>query len=148
MEPATTALRSVRFALLGLAFTACFDGGQRSVGADATSPQQAPVAAEQALIVTLKLSDGAFGAPAEREAMFALENELEREIARTGAGEFDGNEFGGGTCVFYMYGADADKLEAAVAPILRRSAVARGAQGVKRYGGPGDPAVRTTIVQY
>lgn len=148
MAQATTHPGAALLAFLGLGLLSCLSGGDRLYGGDAPAPQQPSVPPEQALIVTVKLSDGSFGNPTERAALFALEDELEQAVVRAGVGEFDGNEFGGGVCVFYMYGPDADKLEAAVAPSLRSSAAARGAHALKRYGGASDPAVRTAAVEY
>jgi len=41
-------------------------------------------------------------------------------------GEFDGNEFGEGECVWYMYGPDADALYRAVEGIIREAATQAG----------------------
>ena len=72
---------------------------------------------EHAVIVHFKLSDDEHGTLEERESVFALENELERAIESMTAGEFDGNEFGGGEAVLYAYGPDADALFAAGDPV-------------------------------
>jgi hypothetical protein len=66
--------------------------------------------------------------------MQQIEVHLEQAIRKAGVGEFDGDEFGGGFCVLYMYGPDADKLAAVVLPILRSTRPEPGSYVVKRYG--------------
>ncbi len=75
---------------------------------------------EHALIVTYALGAGGFGTAAQREAVYSLEAELETALDAAGVGEFDGNEFGGGEVVLYMYGPDADQLLAVTEVALRR----------------------------
>ncbi|MGD9494869.1 MAG: hypothetical protein AB7Y46_01035 [Armatimonadota bacterium] len=102
---------------------------------------------EHAVLVHIPLSDDEFGAEEEREAIFALEDELIAAIEQTDAGVLDGNEFGGGQCVLFMYGPDADALWAAVEPLLREFAPARGGYAVKRYGPPQDEGAREERMQ-
>jgi len=85
-----------------------------------------------AVIVHLKLSDLHMGTEAEREQFFELEQQLMDALGEDG--EFDGNEFGGGECVFYMYGEDADLVFRKVASVLRSSPLARGGFALMRYG--------------
>ena len=88
---------------------------------------------EHAVIVHFKLSDDEHGTVVERESVFALEDELERAIEGMAAGEFDGNEFGGGEAVLYAYGPDADALfEVMEAPL--RAFPNRPAFAILRYG--------------
>jgi hypothetical protein len=68
--------------------------------------------------------------------VFQLEDELIEAIERNAAGEYDGNEVGGGQVVLYMYGPDADTLYEAVAPVLRDSALAADGVVIRRYGPP------------
>lgn len=104
-----------------------------------TSTQKAP---EHAVTVHLKLSAPAFGTPAERAAIHRLSRTLEKAIADAGAGDFDGDEFGGGKCLLFMYGPDADRLFTSVIPVLHASPLTRGGWVVKRYGSADDPKVR------
>lgn len=97
----------------------------------------AAAADEQAVIIHLKLSDPGFGARAEREQLFALEEAVAAAVARSATGEHDGNEVGDGEFVIFCYGPDADKLYAAVEPALRASSLSRGGTVVIRYGKPG-----------
>lgn len=79
--------------------------------------------------------------------LFALEEQLEKAIASAGVGEFDGNEIAtdGSDGYLYMYGPDADRLFETVRPILESVDFTRGAQVVKRYGGPDDGVRQTTV---
>jgi len=105
---------------------------------DAATAKKSP---EHAVIVHLKLSDDAHGTVEERESVFALEDELERAIEGSAAGEFDGNEFGGGEAVLYAYGPDADALFAAMEAPLR-AFPNRPAFAILRYGEATDPAAQ------
>ena len=94
--------------------------------------------AEHALIAHLKLSDSGFGTPAERQDFISLEPKLEATLKASGAGMFDGNEFGDGECVWYMYGPDADALFRAAEPVIREVKPRPGSFVVKRRGAAGD----------
>ena len=101
---------------------------------------------EHAVIAHFSLSDDAFGRQEEREAFFALEDELIAAIEAAGVGEYDGNEFGSGEAVLYAYGPDADTLFAAMEAQLR-SFDARPAFCVLRYGPASDATVREQRVE-
>jgi hypothetical protein len=88
--------------------------------------------------VILKLSDGDMGSSEERDAIHELSDTLQTAIEENEAGEFDGDEFGGGECVLYMYGTDADRLFEAIRPALKASPLAPGGHAVLRYGPPED----------
>lgn len=92
---------------------------------------------EHAVIAHLPLTEGSFGS--EREAVADLADMLHRAIDEHGVGEFDGEELGGGRCVLYMYGLDADRLFGVVEPILKAAPLARGGFAIKRYGEAKDP---------
>jgi len=87
------------------------------------------------------------GSPDEVSRLFALEEQIEKAIRAAKAGEFDGNEFGGNECVFYMYGPDADTLFAAVQPVIAAVSPPRGAHAIKRYGSADDPGAREERVE-
>lgn len=89
---------------------------------------------EHAVITHLPLLEDPFGSEREREIIADLAGELQHAINDHGVGEFDGEEFGGGRCVLYMYGPDADRLFGVVEPILRANPLARGGFAIKRYG--------------
>lgn len=68
-----------------------------------------------------------------------LEDRLHAAIARVGAGEYDGNEFGETETTLFMYGPDAEKLFSAIEPVLRAYPLCRNARIIIRKGGPGGP---------
>jgi hypothetical protein len=103
---------------------------------------------EHAVFVHLTLSAPGFGEREEREAIHRLTDRLDAAINAAQAGEFDGDEFGAGTCTLYMYGPDADRLFAAVEPDLRASSLTRGGHAVKRYGAAADPHAREVRVEF
>ena len=106
-------------------------GGKKTAGSETG-------AAEQAVLLHLKLGNDGFGLEGEVARMHALQEELERAIQTADAGELDGDEFGGGECVVFMYGPDAEKLWAAIEPVLARDTFRQGSYAVKRFGGPED----------
>ena len=70
-----------------------------------TRPMQSSVvnaADEQAVIVNIRLASGDMGNPEERKRIAALEDQLAAAIKESGAGDFDGDEFGNGFCTIYM----------------------------------------------
>jgi hypothetical protein len=94
---------------------------------------------EHAVIVTYSLSGDAFGEPHERDAVRALKERLTTAIASAGAGDLDGDEFGGGEVVLYAYGPDAGRLFTAMEPALR-AFPARPAHALLRFGDVDEPA--------
>jgi len=104
--------------------------------------------AEHALLVHLKLQHGEFGSTEEREAIHEFEDELSDAIADAGVGEFDGDDFGKGESILYMYGPDADKLFDVVQPLLQRSALTKGGYAIKRYGEAEDEDAREVRVDF
>ena len=78
-------------------------------------------AEEQALIITIPLHSGKMGGVEERKRLFALEDQLSAAIKESGAGEYDGNEFGEGVFTIYIYGPSAERLFSVVRPILKSS---------------------------
>ncbi len=101
------------------------------------TPRAVSAAEEQAVIATIKLNSGDMGSAEERQGITALEDQLSEAIKRSSTGEFDGDEFGGGVCTLYMYGSSAERLFAAVSPVLKKFRAPKGSYVVKRYGKPG-----------
>lgn len=91
------------------------------------------------VLVTLPLRDSVLGGDEEREAIMDLELAIETAVEAAGVGELDGDLFGGGECLLYLYGPDADALYTVVEPLLIRSRAAQGGHAIKRYGGAEDP---------
>ena len=98
--------------------------------------------AQHAVIVHLVLSDEKFGTQEERDAIRALGDEMEAQLVRAVAGEFDGDEFGGGECTLWMYGTNADRVFGAVEPALRASPLSKGGHVIKRYGDVDDEGAK------
>jgi hypothetical protein len=103
---------------------------------------------EEAVIIRLRLRGGQFGSPEERDAMMALEDGLRQAIEEASAGEFDGDEFGGGECVLFMYSPDADRLFGVIEPLLKAAPEAAGGYAVKRYGEAHDATAREVRVTW
>lgn len=97
---------------------------------------------DHSVLITLKLSEGQFGSADEMDAIHEMTDKMFDAIEQNDAGEFDGDEFGGGECVLFMYGPDADILFATVEPIVRASRWAKGASVLKRYGDVDDEDAR------
>jgi hypothetical protein len=93
---------------------------------------------EHAVIAHIRMTEDQLGSERERAAVAVLADDLERVIVEKQAGEFDGEEFGDGRCVLYMYGPDADRLFEAVEPVLKATPLARGGFAIKRYGEAND----------
>ena len=110
--------------------------GKREV----TPPAQQP---EHAVIVHFEYGS------TDLARMHDAERRLQDAIAEKAAGELDGNEIAtdGSDGFFYMYGADADLLFAAVKPVLESVDFLRGARVKLRYGRPQEnPRVRELVV--
>src|SRR5882672_412205 len=97
------------FAILGSIF------GSFGCQGSSNPPKAKPP--KHAVLVHLKLSDADQGREDEREEIHRWSDKLEQAILAAKAGEFDGDEFGGGECTLYMYGPDADALFAAIQPL-------------------------------
>ena len=93
---------------------------------------------EQSVVIHLSLGSGGFGSEEARNSIRALKREIEEVLAVSGLGELDGDEFGDGDAVLYLYGPDAERLFAAVEPLTR--AWSPGAKyAFLRYGRSDDP---------
>jgi hypothetical protein len=90
-----------------------------------------------AVVVHLKLSDGDMGTQEDDGPIEDLTCRIERIVEATGAGEFDGDEWGGGYCKLFIYGPDADSIAKIVLPDLLGYPARPGSYLVKRYGAPG-----------
>lgn len=103
---------------------------------------------QHAVIAHIRLNENQFGSQRERAELSTLAEALERVIDEKQVGEFDGEEFGDGRCVMYMYGSDADRLFDAVEPILKATPLARGGFVIKRYGEASDQHSAETRVAF
>jgi hypothetical protein len=91
---------------------------------------------EQAVIIQIPLSDQ-FGQAEEIKSIHEIEDRIGQLLAREKVGELDGDEFGGGNCVIYLYGQDANKIFIVITPILTNWHALKGGAVVRRYGPPG-----------
>jgi hypothetical protein len=101
---------------------------------------------EHAVTVHYRLSGAGFGEEDERAAVYALGRRLSAAVEAAGAGDFDGNEFGGGEVVLYAYGPDALSLFAAMEPDLR-AFPPRPAHAILRFGEADDPAAAAQRIE-
>jgi hypothetical protein len=108
------------------------------------SPRVVNATDEQAVIVNIKVT-GEMGNSEERKQIAALEEQLAAVIKESGAGEFDGDEFGKGACTIYMYGPSAERLFAVVQPVLKKFRAPAGSYVIKRCGKPGAKQERVAI---
>lgn len=110
-------------------------GGRDTGPSDGGSPG----GVEHAVLLKLVYPTDETGMPAREhvEAMHALQDRLIEAIKGGDAGELDGDEFGEGVCTVYMYGASADRLWHAIAPVLETERFTEGSHAIKRFGEPG-----------
>jgi hypothetical protein len=101
---------------------------------------------EHAVIACLKITEDQLDLRREYDAVDKLTDEIARVIDENEVGEFDGEEVGGGLCVLYMYGPDADRLFEVVEPVLKAAPLTRGGFVIKRYGSASDANVAETRV--
>ncbi len=95
-----------------------------------------------AVMLHLRLSDEQFGSEEEGDDIHRMMDRLKQAILANDVGELDGDEFGGGECVVFMYGPDAGKLFSAIQPVLRNWPALVGGYAIKRFGPPGAPFER------
>lgn len=94
---------------------------------------------EHDVLVVLRLGNGPMGTAQERLEIERLADELEAAVHAAGAGEYDGDEYGGGECTLFFAGRDADRLFAVLAPLLKHAPCARGATILRQYGLGNEP---------
>ncbi len=85
----------------------------------------------------------------DMEDVFALENSLDRILKTEGLGECDGNEVGleGSDLSIFLYGPDAAKLFAAIAPHLQRSPIMSEGIAKLRFGDVMDKTAHEKIIE-
>ncbi len=103
---------------------------------------------QEEVIVYLALSDNAIGSSGEREALFEFQEQLMRAIGDAVAGEFDGDLWGEGECILYLYGPNADRLFAVIQPLLKACPLAADGYAIKRYGDAADIDAREVRVTW
>jgi hypothetical protein len=93
---------------------------------------------EHAVIIHLSIGEEHFGDASARETVRSLERAIRAILDGSDLGALDGDEFGGGEAVLYLYGPNADTLYAAIEPALRATPL-RPAHTILRHGDPGAP---------
>ena len=86
------------------------------------------------MILSMRLSNDNFGTDLEDEQLARLEAQLERQLAATKAGEWDGHETGGGYHKIFLYGPCAEKLSDAILMTVLEFDALPGSYMVKRFG--------------
>jgi hypothetical protein len=109
---------------------------------DKVKKNDAPAVAEQAVIVQFNYM------PASLDELAGLEDQLVEAIERGAAGALDGHEIAldGRDTLVYMYGPDADRLYAAIEPVLLMWEALSEARVLLRYGPPGIETRQRTVV--
>lgn len=125
--------RTVMNFLLGLAL--CI-----SLLADKTQAQSSE---RNSVVIHIRLSDNAFGAPGETFGLYALEDELEKAVENLG--RLDGHEIGAGFFVIYVYGTSPEALIAKMATILSRNSIPTGSYVELHQGAPGVAVTRRDL---
>jgi len=97
-------------------------------------PKDTAPGREQAVIISMRLSNDHFGTEAEDESLTRLEMDIEQCLEGTNCGEWDGHETGGGYHRILLYGPCAERLSQAVLPTVLEYAALPGSYMVKRYG--------------
>jgi hypothetical protein len=89
---------------------------------------------QEAIIVSVRLSDDDFGNEAEDGSLAELEAQIERSLEASDAGEWDGHETGGGYHKIFLYGRCANRMAESILPVALRYPALPGSYMVKRFG--------------
>lgn len=86
----------------------------------------APLPRQEWLLAYFPLQYGACGSLGERDAAQQFADHLDAALSGSGAGAYDGDEFGDGQGCLLMAGPDARRMFAVVEPLLRAWPAMRG----------------------
>jgi hypothetical protein len=89
---------------------------------------------EQAVILSMRLSNDHLGNEAEDASMATLESQIEECLEGSGAGEWDGHETGGGYHKIFLSGPCAEKLTERILTTVLSFDALPGSYMVKRFG--------------
>lgn len=95
--------------------------------------------------VRFALGDPKFGSKSERQRIHRFADKLDAALVAARVGEYDGDEFGEGECVLFMYGPDADAIYKAVEPVLREAPFLQGAT-VELFAPGAQVALKTEVL--
>jgi hypothetical protein len=102
-----------------------------------------PVATATASVrVRLALDNKTFGSRTERQRIHRFADKLDAVLAASTVGAYDGDEFGEGECILFMYGPDPELIYRTIEPVLRSSPLLQGAQ-VELFAPGAETATRT-----
>lgn len=73
------------------------------------------------LRLVLQLKKGDLGSGGERKAIEGLGDRLDEALAEADAGEFEGEELGGGQCILFFNAVDPSRTMDAVRAVLARA---------------------------
>ncbi|MCY2956793.1 MAG: hypothetical protein NT107_07145 [Planctomycetota bacterium] len=96
---------------------------------------------EHDVVVHLKMSNRSMGTAKERLDITMLAEQLGEAVLDAKVGEYDGDEYGGGECLLFFAGPNADQLYAVLHSILRTHQLGRGAMVQLQYGS-GEPITK------
>jgi hypothetical protein len=102
-------------------------------------PEAAAAPAEEQAVIIHLPGSGLPDVVYEEYDLSTLEDQLIEAVEASGSGEYDGDEFGPGEVVFYLYGPDAEALFSAIEGTLRAYPLSQSAWAVIRRGPPGSP---------
>ena len=86
--------------------------------------------------IRLKLREGEHGSHGERKKIHTFTDRLDSFLRERNLGDYDGDEFGGGECLVFMYSDDPKKLYEELRPMLLDSGIA-GKAVIEIDGAPG-----------
>ena len=89
---------------------------------------------EQAVIISMRLSNDHFGTEAEDNSLAQLESALDSQLLESRAGEWDRHETGGGYHKIFLYGPCAEQLTKVIISTVLEYAALPGSYMVKRFG--------------
>lgn len=118
---------------------------RKSAQSRETDERDAP-SSDQAVIVSLRLSDGSFGADDERQRVLLLEDQIIEAVDRAGVGAVDGHGFGDGVAELFVYGPDAEALFTAVESLVRAFNPATGSNVLLMYSSSSDDDAQSRSV--
>lgn len=85
------------------------------------------------------------GTASERRDIETFADQLEAAVTEAAAGEYDGDEIGGGECILFFCGPDAEHLQRVLQPLLKKSPLCRGGHLVRMIADANGELQRTKI---
>lgn len=114
------------------------------LGGSSSRPQPSPKGPDEAILLHFPL-EGTWPTQDETAKYHALQDQLDLAVQAAKAGELDGDEWGEGQCVVFLYGPSAALLWDAIAPVLEKYPFPEGSHAIKRQGPPGSSEERIDL---